>query len=199
MIDLNRERCVKRFETLGLKDANEMLGLYRQQPPFLLLETGAITSGEFFDELRSRMGRQISDREIEDAFWEFLVALPTERLAELRRMREAGYRLYMLSNTNAVMYNGWIQRAFEQEGLHVNDYFDGIITSFAEGVCKPDHKIFSTVLDRYRLDGEETVMLDDSKANCEAAEAVGMRSLVIGSEQTPTLQAAMNLIEEWNH
>lgn len=198
MIDLDRERCVRRFESMGLKDAGQMLGLYRQEPPFLLVETGEITAGEFFDEIRRRTGSEVPDRMIEDAFWEFLVGLPVERLAELRRMRDAGYRLYMLSNTNAVMFNGWIQRAFSQEGLHVNDYFDGVVTSFAEGVCKPDPEIFARVLRRYSLEGDETVMLDDSDANCRAAESVGMRSIRIGDGEAPDLHAAMKLIEAWN-
>lgn len=179
MIDLDRDRCVRAFEALGVQDAGEMLGLYRQGEPFLSLETGRITSAQFYDEIRSISGRRIDDRLIEAAFNDFLVSLPVERLAAVRALRGRGYRTFMLSNTNGIMYDGWIKGAFMQEGLHAGDYFDGIITSFAEGACKPDDAIFLTLLNRFGLDPEETVLLDDSQANCEAARAVGMKAIRI--------------------
>lgn len=184
MIDLDRDRCVRAFEALGLRGVDQMLGLYRQQEPFLSVETGQITAAEFYDRLRDAIGRNIRDSEFENAFFEFLVALPAERLAALRRMREASLRLFMISNTNAIMYNGWIRNAFMQEGLHVGDYFDGIITSFAEGVCKPDPRIFEILLHRYRLAPAESVLLDDSEANCEEARRLGMNAIRITPENS---------------
>lgn len=188
MIDLDKERCVRAFEALGIRGVDSMLGLYRQEEPFLSVETGRISAGEFYDRLRGLAGREVSDSEFEAAFDAFLVALPVERLAALRRMREAGLRLYMISNTNAVMYDGWIKRAFTQEGMRVGDYFDGIVTSFAEGVCKPDAALFETVLRRHGLEASESVLLDDSEANCEAARALGMQAVrIIGDETILTM------------
>lgn len=194
MIDLDRDRCVRAFEDLGLQNVNDMLGLYRQEEPFLSIETGRVTTGQFFDTLRQLANRSFDDIEIERAFCEFLVDLPVERLAAVRRARKAGLRTYMLSNTNVVMFDDWIKRAFRAEGLHVGDYFDGIVTSFAEGVCKPDPQIFETVLRRYDLDPRQTVMLDDSEANCRAAESLGMNSVrIIGGM---TLIRALELLSE---
>lgn len=184
MIDLDRDRCVRAFERLGLKGVDRMLGLYRQEEPFLSVETGRIPVSEFYDGLRSMTGRDVSDRDFELAFEEFLVALPVERLAALRAMRARGLRLYMISNTNSVMYDGWIKRAFMQEGMRVGDYFDGIVTSFAEGVCKPDPRLFETVLRRYGLEASESLLLDDSEANCEAARRLGMEAIRIEGGRT---------------
>lgn len=184
MIDLDRDRCVRAFENLGLTDADSKLGLYRQEEPFLSIETGRISSAGFYDRLRQITGRNTPDLDFERAFDEFLVNLPVERLAKLRKMRAEGKRLYMISNTNAIMYDGWIRRAFMQEGLHVGDYFDGIVTSFAEGVCKPDAALFDTVLRRYSLVPDESVLLDDSEANCEAARNLGMKAVRIIAERT---------------
>ncbi|MDE6392404.1 MAG: HAD family phosphatase [Muribaculaceae bacterium] len=184
MIDLDRDRCVEAFKSLGLSDVDSMLGLYRQEEPFLSIETGRITVSEFYDELRRRTDGNIPDAAFESAFDRFLVALPVERLAALRRLREAGCRTYMISNTNAIMYDGWIKRAFMQEGLRVGDYFDGIVTSFAEGVCKPDTELFATVLRRYALDASESLLLDDSEANCEAARGLGMKAVRIIGDKT---------------
>lgn len=184
VIDLDRDRCVRSFEALGLSGVDSMLGLYRQEEPFLSIETGKITAAQFFDNIRKLSDRDLTDVEIERAFVDFLVALPVERLQAMRRLRAAGYRVYMISNTNAVMYDGWISEAFRQEGLRVGDYFDGIITSFAEGVCKPDPAIFERLLGRYSLDPAESLLLDDSEANCEAARRQGMQALRIIGDTT---------------
>lgn len=184
VIDLDRERCVRHFESLGLKGVDSMLGLYRQEEPFLSVETGRISTAEFYDTLRRLTGSDAADIEFERAFESFLVALPAERLAALRRLRASGYRTYMISNTNAVMYDGWIKRAFMQEGLRAGDYFDGIVTSFAEGVCKPEPGIFETVLRRHGLEASECLLLDDSEANCEAARRLGINALRIVGDTT---------------
>lgn len=184
VIDLDRDKCVKAFEKLGLDNVDSMLDLYRQEEPFLSVETGRITAAEFYDQLRSLTGKNSTDIEFENAFNEFLVGLPLERLEALRNMRAKGFKLYMISNTNAIMFDGWIKRAFMQEGLRVGDYFDGIITSFAEGVCKPDAQIFETVLNRFNLNHEESVLLDDSEANCNAARKLGINAVRIFGETT---------------
>ena len=80
------------------------------------------------------------------------------------------------------MYNSWIAEHFRQEGLTINDYFDGIVTSFQELTCKPDPEIFSIVVRRYQLNPEETLMLDDSRANCEAAKSIGLMAIQVGAD-----------------
>lgn len=184
VIDLDRDRCVRAFQQMGIEDADKMLDLYRQEEPFLSIETGRISTAAFYDEIRRRCASDICDTDIERAFESFLAALPAERLAAIRHARRAGLRTYMLSNTNGIMYDGWIKRAFRAEGLQAGDYFDGIVTSFAEGVCKPEMRIFKTVIDRYHLIPEETMLLDDSEANCRAARSLGVHAIRIIGDTT---------------
>lgn len=179
IIDLDRERCVNAFEKLGLRNAGEALGLYVQKDPFLGLEKGTVTAAGFFDTMRPLCGGA-SDRVITDAFNAFLVDLPTARLQRLRELRMAGYRVFALSNTNPVMYNSWIANAFRQEGGTINDYFDGVVASFQELTCKPDPLIFEILLRRYGLNPAQTLMLDDSDANCRAAASCGIHALRVG-------------------
>lgn len=184
VIDLARDRAVEELVKLGLTTAGELLDPYVQRGPFLDLETGRVTAGEFFDEMRCLIvaagGEAPADRSVQQAFNAFLVRLPVERLERIRHLREAGYGVYALSNTNPVMFHSWIAEAFRQEGLRINDYFDGVVTSFQEGCCKPDEAIFRTVLQRYSLDGERTLMLDDAPKNVEAARRAGMCAVRVG-------------------
>lgn len=196
VVDLDRERAVSALEKLGLKGADEMLGLYGQQEPFYGLETGERSAGEFFDIMRSRMNPGVTDAQITGAFNEFLVGIPVERLEMLRRMRMAGYRIFVLSNTNPVMFNTWIDRAFRQEGGSVNDYFDGIVVSYEELMCKPDVAIFETLMRRYGLNPSETLMLDDSERNCRAAAEAGAHSLQVGKGKDDDMLAICGALME---
>lgn len=180
IIDLRRENAVSELTKLGIPDVDNLLGLYRQEGPFLDLEIGKLSPAEFFDTLRSMAKPGTSDLQIQQAFNAFLVGLPTERLEMLRALRRKGKRIYALSNTNAVMFNSWIAQAFRAEGLCIDDYFDGIVASFREGVCKPNPRIFQILLQRFSLNPSETILLDDSEANCKAAEAEGMKTYRIG-------------------
>lgn len=199
VITLNRDKAVKALQDLGLKDADRMLDLYRQEGPFLGLETGRLTAAEFFDQIRSKCketsGVEPTDAEIQDAFNEFLIGIPVVRLQRLRELRSKGFRIYALSNTNPVMYNSWIVNAFRQEGLSIHDYFDGVVASFEELTCKPDHKIFHIVMHRYNLSPESTLMLDDGPANCEAARSVGMKAIRVGlTEKDDMLAITQDLL-----
>ena len=42
IMDIRRENCVEALTSLGMEGADEMLGLYCQSGPFLLLEEGKI-------------------------------------------------------------------------------------------------------------------------------------------------------------
>ena len=196
VIDLDRDRAVKALEQLGLKDANEMLGLYGQKEPFYGLETGERPAGEFFDIMRSKMRSEVTDMQITEAFNQFLVKLPVKRLEMLRRMRMAGYRIFMLSNTNPVMFHTWIAHAFRQEGGSVNDYFDGIVVSFQELTCKPDVNIFKNLMRRYGLNPSETLMLDDSEKNCQAAADAGAHAFKIGNTDNDDMMAICEALLE---
>ena len=196
VVNLDRDRAVRALEKLGLEGADEMLGLYGQQEPFYGLETGERSTAEFFDIIRKRTNPGVTDAEITDAFNEFLIDIPLQRLAMLRRMRMAGYRIFVLSNTNPVMFNTWIDRAFRQEGGTINDYFDGITVSFQELMCKPNVAIFETLMRRYGLNPSETLMLDDSDKNCRAAAEAGAHAFRIGNTDKDDMLAVCGALLE---
>ena len=72
--------------------------------------------------------------------------------------------------------------AFRAEGLAIGDYFDGIIASFQEHVCKPDTRIFEVLADRYGLDPARVLYLDDAPANVQAARSVGLQAVRVTPE-----------------
>lgn len=187
IMDIRRENCVKALEQLEVSGIGEMLGVYCQQGAFLQLEEGKITPAEFRDYVRGKSARTLSDEEIDTAFDAFLVGIPVARLHALESLRNH-YKIYVLSNTNAIMYNQGIRREFEKDGKHREDYFDGICTSFEEGVAKPDRRIFEAVVRKFGIRPEETLFFDDSQTNLDAASQLGFKTWLV-AEGTEFMEA----------
>lgn len=187
VIDIKRDNAAAALEALGIKDASSLLGEYEQKGPFLMLETGTLTAAEFYDTLIPLCRPSTTCTQVQNAFEKFLIDLPVERLTAIRRLRDAGFKTFVLSNTNPIMFNDWIENAFRQEGKTINDYFDGIVVSFQERTCKPDPQIFRHLVARYELDPAQTLMLDDSKANCESARSTGLNAIRVEPSGKNTL------------
>ncbi len=183
IMDIRRLNCVASFERLGMKDADSFLGEYSQKGPFLQLEEGLINEAQFRDAVREYIDGEVTDEQIDKAFCDFLVGIPAYRLEQLRQLKKQ-YGIYMLSNTNPIMWHSRIAEEFRQEGMEREDYFDGIVTSFEARSIKPDAKIFHTVVENLGIKPEETLFLDDSQKNLDAASALGFHTLLVapGSE-----------------
>ena len=52
------------------------------------------------------------------------------------------------------------------------------MVSGAEGLVKPDLRLFHVLLDRYGLKAEECTFVDDNPDNVAAARALGMEGIV---------------------
>lgn len=172
IMDIRRKNCEAAFRRLGMNDIDRFLGDYGQKGPFLKLEEGKITEEEFREEVRRHIPEDVDDAAIDNAFNQFLVGIPLRRLQELRKLRER-FGIYLLSNTNSIMWNSRIAEEFRQEGLQLHDYFDGTVTSFEEKCIKPDAEIFERVVSKLGIQPEETLFFDDSQANVDAAAALG--------------------------
>lgn len=175
IMDIEKERCVAAFEELGLREARSYFGDFSQQGPFAAIEEGRIDPEEFHAILHGELPATVSDSDIDAAFCRFLIGIPRRRLAALRALRSR-YKVYMLSNTNPIMWNSKIKSEFEQEGLTREDYFDGIVTSFAAKALKPARAIFDYACSTLGIRPEETLFIDDSQTNLDAAAALGFHT-----------------------
>lgn len=178
IMDIKRQRCVEAFERLGMTDANNFLGEYSQKGPFLQLEAGEISPEQFREAIRSLLPNSVTDKEIDDAFCQFLIGIPQHRLESLRLLRSK-YKIFMLSNTNPIMWNSFISEEFKKEGLEMNCYFDNIVTSFEAKSIKPEKRIFEYAIEKCDIIPSETVFIDDSQKNLDASKELGFETLLI--------------------
>lgn len=178
IMDIDRLRCVEAYRRLGMVRPEDFLGNYAQKGPFMLIESGAISADDFRSEMRKFLPAGVTDSQIDYAFFEFLVGIPRHRLEELRILRKL-HKVYLLSNTNPIMWDGKIADEFRQEGLEREDYFDGMVTSFEAKSMKPDRRIFDYAIEKLGIDPTETLFFDDSQANLDAAARLGFMTALV--------------------
>ena len=101
---------------------------------------------------------------------------PISGMAELiAGLKSEGKGIYLLSNASRRQAEYW-------PSVPGSGYFDGCIISAAEGVKKPSPEIYRLLLGRFGLKAEETVFIDDVKANADGAEAVGIKGIVFDGD-----------------
>ena len=186
LIDLDRQRCLENFRKLGLPDVEHTLDLYHQQDFFQQYEKGLISSADFRNVIREKIGKDVADARIDAAWNSFLVSIPTYKLDLLLALRK-DYVVYLLSNTNEIHWEWSCEHAFPYKAFRVEDYFEHIFLSYEMKMAKPDEEIFRKVLDDAGLDPKETFFIDDSEANCLTARSLGI------STYTPKAG------EDWGH
>lgn len=179
IMDIDRSRAVRAFAELGMADADSFFDPYLQRGYFLQLEQGLISPEEFRSSVRPLFGRPVSDEEIDRGLDRFLIGIPDERLRRLKALRRAGYGVYLLSNTNPIMWNGFILNEFRKLGGDISDYFDGVQTSFSAKICKPDPRIFRLAAEKFGITPESTTFFDDGPANCRAALQLGFKAELV--------------------
>lgn len=100
-----------------------------------------------------------------------MVVLRDYAIPWIKELKEKGYGVYYLSNFSDKA------RRDCADALTFIPFTDGGILSYQDRVIKPDAAIYELFLERFSLKAEECVFLDDTLANVEGAEAVGIHGI----------------------
>jgi len=95
----------------------------------------------------------------------------TENVEILPKLKESN-KLFILSNFHEDAFN-YIRGKYS-----FFDIFDGMVISYKEKLLKPEKEIYQLLLNRYNLKPEETIFVDDIVENIQAAEELGIKSIL---------------------
>jgi 2-haloacid dehalogenase len=89
----------------------------------------------------------------------------------VKRLKEAGYGVYGLTN--------WSSETFPlvKDKYAIFKQLDGMVVSGEEHLLKPDAAIYKCLLERYNLQAEESLFVDDNADNVTGARNVGMKAV----------------------
>lgn len=100
-----------------------------------------------------------------------------ESIAIARRLKEAGYPLYLLSNISKEKFP-------QARKLHTFlSMFEDCILSSEMGIIKPEPAIFEQTLQRIHRRADEVIFIDDARPNVESARKLGMTALLFESPE----------------
>lgn len=177
IMTIDQNEAVRRFKELGLADAEKWLDPYTQTGFFGDVESGMITAEEFRVKLSEVIGRELTYDECKYGWLGYRKDVPAYKLKYLSDLRQRGYRLILLSNTNPFMMS-WAQSpAFDGSGNTLDSYFDASYKSFELKVMKPAPAFFKAVIDNEHINPAETVFVDDGPRNIEAGKQLGFHCL----------------------
>ncbi|MFT4518131.1 MAG: putative hydrolase of the HAD superfamily [Halioglobus sp.] len=95
----------------------------------------------------------------------------------VRALKEAGYTTGIITNNVAEFGEGW------RSLIPVDELFDFVVDSCEVGVRKPDPRIFEKALAQLgEITAAETVFLDDFQPNVDAARALGLKGVTVGTD-----------------
>ena len=176
IITLSHDEAVRRFESLGLKDAAQRLDPYTQGGIFGDLEEGKIDAEDFRRELSILTGREVTYDECRYGWLGYCADIPQRNLDMLQRLRAEGYRVVLLSNTNPYMMSFVLSPEFDGKGHGIDHYVDALYLSYQMKVMKPDESFFRRVLMAEQTSPSNCLFVDDGPRNVAAASQVGMHT-----------------------
>ena len=178
----NTPKAVKRFAAMGL-DTDKYIGQFGQKGFMLDCELGNISAPEFCSEFAKACGKSfISHEQALECWLEFIDDVPVERLDALQRLHK-DYSLGLASNTNPFVLEYMDSPKISVRGKPLSKYFDNMFCSCYIHLYKPSVDFFNYIINEGGLKAEQTLFIDDSKANLEGAAKVGIHTLHIPSNE----------------
>ncbi|RYY66345.1 MAG: HAD family phosphatase [Chitinophagaceae bacterium] len=176
LLDIDYSKTKHSFQELGFTNFDEMYSQYTADPLFSNLETGKASNEEFLAAMVKAGENRISSEQVSLAWNAMLLNFRISSLDFLDTLSQK-FRLYLLSNTNAIHLEAFSQIFLKETGkASLDSYFTKAYYSNKIGYRKPNEDIFEFVLKDAGIAASETLFIDDSYNNIETAEKMGFKT-----------------------
>ena len=176
LLNINYQRTENAFAALGIPNFHEQYHQFFANPLFSALETGQTDEADFFLQLSKQTGVTLTEQQITQAWNAMLLDWRTESIALLPQLAKQ-YRLFLLSNTNAIHHNAFQESYTKQFNQSFDLHFEAAYYSHLIQQRKPHDAAFQYVLNQHQLNAATTLFIDDSLPNIEAAAALGFQTI----------------------
>jgi glucose-1-phosphatase len=183
-LEIHYQKTKDAFTNLGIEDFDALFTQHHANHLFEDLETGKISEPEFYERFRQDGKVNFTDAEIKAAWNAMLGNFPLERLEWLKGIKDK-YNIFLFSNTNQIHYDAFMAIYEANTGkADFNDHFIKAYYSQYLGLRKPYADSFLAILEEQNLLAEETLFIDDTIKNIEAADALGIKTIHLVAPKT---------------
>lgn len=139
-----------------------------------LYDEGMISTKDFYKKVKELLKTNITFHEF-SRVWNKYFEEDRGVSQLIRELKEKGYNIYLLSNTNELHY-----RCIEKRYSILREIKDNIL-SFEIGCRKPGIRIFEAVMDKSGLPAEKHIYIDDKQEFVNIAKSIGMEGILFKS------------------
>ena len=184
ILDVSYQRVIETFKSYGIENFDKVYTQAKQVEIIDLFEEGKCSAEEFRDGVRKLVGKELSDEQIDKAWFSMILEIPRD-VIQLLGVLKLKYRLFLFSNTN-VLHIEYLKKEFERQlGFDLfNCVFDKAFFSNEIHHRKPHPESFKYVLEQAGIEAEETLFIDDSKQHLEGASEVGLNTYWLTNGET---------------
>lgn len=98
-----------------------------------------------------------------------------EMIEYYKTLKQKEYKIYLCSNITQDTYN-YIKDSFE-----IIQVADGGVFSCFENISKPNVEIYQKLIEKYNLDIEKSILIDDTKRNIISANDIGLNGILFNN------------------
>lgn len=189
LLDIDYGKTKHSFEELGFNQFDKMYTQYSADMLFSDLETGNISNDHFLEYLVKAADGKITPAQITRAWNAMLGSFRIPSLDFLEVLSKK-FRLYLLSNTNAIHLQAFNEVFKKETGkASLDAYFTRAYYSSNIGYRKPNEDVFEFILKDAGIKADETLFIDDSFNNIETAKKLGFKThLLLAGEKIEGLE-----------
>jgi haloacid dehalogenase superfamily, subfamily IA, variant 3 with third motif having DD or ED len=184
VLDIDYNKTQMAFVNLGITHFHELFAQQNSSDVFAKLETGKISEESFYDEFRKETKKNLSNEQIETAWNAMLLDFTAERINLLEALGKK-YNIFLFSNTNAIHHKFFHKKYFETfSKANFDSLFHKAYYSHIMGLRKPTPESFLYIIEEQKLGISETLFIDDTGINIEAAKKLGLQTKLLLAPET---------------
>lgn len=194
LLNVDYKAPARAFARLGVDNFEDLYSQASQSKIFDALETGELSPEAFRQYIREKSGLPLSDEEIDTAWNSILLDFPEERARLLYELKNK-YRLFLLSNTNAIHIASFEKGLEEKFGKNIfKEVFEHYYYSSSLGMRKPYVATFEKVIQLNNLCAGDTLFIDDSIQHINGAMQAGLQTMWLNVKKTDIVRELSNFL-----
>ncbi len=184
LFSIDYKKTEDAFVELGYGNFSQMYSQFTADALFEKLETGKISTEDFYTKLIASHPEKITEQQITNAWNGMLLHWRMESLEFLKILAKK-YKLYLLSNTNDIhlaAVNNMLKMETGKESI--DDLFTTAYYSHKINLRKPNADIFEFIAKDAVINPQETLFIDDLKNNIATAAQLGFKTHLLLEGET---------------
>jgi len=92
-----------------------------------------------------------------------------------KSLKRKGYKIFLCSNITKDTYN------YVKDNFEIIQIADGGVFSCFENISKPNPEIYYRLIEKYNLEIEKSILIDDTKRNVMSANDIGLSGILFNN------------------